>query len=54
MALESKFTWVKGSKTWVDHPPMINKRVEDFLKTREHKTITKLEPKKWGADGDAS
>lgn len=54
MALEKKFTWIKGQKVWYDDLPLIEKRAEDFLKTREHTTIKKLRPEQWGSDGAAS
>lgn len=54
MELETTFTWVKGQKVWHDDLPMLEKRAEDFLKTREHTTIKKLKPHRWGGDGAAS
>jgi hypothetical protein len=49
--LKSSFTWVKGAKIWVDHAPMLEARENDYVGTVQHKTIKKLDPSKWGADG---
>lgn len=54
MALEAKFVWRHGTKVWVEHQPMTEARLRDYLLTQEHKTIKKLEPGSWGGDGAAS
>lgn len=53
-ALQSTFTWVAGQKVWIEYQPMVEARVDDYLKTREHKVIEKLSPERWGGDGAAS
>jgi len=49
--LKSSMTWWKGAQVWVEHQPMVEAREADYIATVKHKTIKKLEPKKWGGDG---
>lgn len=56
--LRASFTWAKGDEVWFADPKLLAKREEDFLKTREHRVIEKLNPSKqrkgWGGDGAVS
>lgn len=53
--LSSKLVWKKGQKVWIDHDPMVAKRLNDYIATREHPTLADLDPaaqgKRWGNEG---